>query len=121
MAKSELLGSWGESVAADYLRKKRYSVLECNYKTRYGEIDVIAKKKNTVVFVEVKMRKSADFAQAREFVDYYKQKRLISSAEYWIAVNDLDMQYRFDVIEIYAPQGIETKSPEIVHWEDAFQ
>ena len=121
MARNNLLGCWGESIAAEYLRKKRYAILECNYKTRFGEIDVIAKKRNTVVFAEVKMRKSADFAQAREFVDYYKQKRLIAAAEYWISTNDPDLQYRFDVIEIYAPQGTETKHPKIVHWEDAFQ
>ena len=73
MGKSNLLGAWGEALAAEYLRKKRYKILASGYRCRFGEIDLIAASRTYLVFVEVKLRKSADFAQAREFVDLKKQ------------------------------------------------
>ena len=121
MAKPNLLGPWGESQAAAYLRKKRYEILACNYRTRFGEIDLIAKTRRKVVFVEVKLRKSDSFGTAREFVGPQKQNRLRATAELWLQSNPTELQPRFDVIEIYAPEGIQTRNPEILHWEDAFQ
>lgn len=121
MAKANLLGPWGESLAAAHLMKKRYCILSNNYRTRFGEIDIIAQKGGVLAFVEVKLRKSHDFAQAREFVDTQKQARIRASAELWLAENETALQPRFDVIEIYAPDGMETKKPKIVHLEDAFQ
>ena len=63
------MGAWGEALAAEYLRKKRYTILATNFRTRMGEIDLIASNRRYLVFVEVKLRKNADFAMAREFVD----------------------------------------------------
>ena len=114
-------GAWGEAVAAEYLRKKRYSIIACNYRTRFGEIDLIAANRRYIVFVEVKLRRSAQFAKAREYVGRDKQQRLRTTAMLWLQANKESRQPRFDVIEVYAPQGIETKNPEIIHWEDAFQ
>ena len=71
--------------------------------------------------MEVKLRKSARFAEAREYVGREKQDRLRTTALLWLQQNPDRRQPRFDVIEIYAPQGIETPNPDIVHWEDAFQ
>ena len=121
MATPNLLGPWGESLAADYLRKKRYRIIACNYKCRYGEIDLIAQTRREIVFVEVKLRKTDDYVQAREYVGWQKQKRLRTTAELWLQANPTDLQPRFDVIEIYAPQGMQTLKPEIIHLEDAFQ
>lgn len=121
MSRSNLVGAWGEALAADYLRKKRYAVIACNYRCRVGEIDLIAKNRKFLVFVEVKLRKNDTFAQAREFVDYRKQNRIRATAELYLSQNPIALQPRFDVIEIYAPDGIDTQKPEIHHLEDAFQ
>lgn len=116
------LGRWGESLAAAYLQKKRYTVTAANYRSRFGEIDLIAENRKYLVFVEVKLRKSADFAQAMEFVDRRKQEKLKQTAAVYLAQNEENQkQPRFDVIEIYAPDGMETKHPQIKHWEDAFE
>lgn len=119
---TDLLGRWGESVAADYLRRKRYRLVAANFRCRGGEIDLIVEDHSYIVFVEVKLRKSARFAQAREFVNHRKQERLKQTALLYLSQHgETSKQPRFDVIEIYAPQGLQTKNPEIHHLEDAFQ
>lgn len=119
---SDLLGRWGESVAADYLQKKKYTVVAANYRCRLGEIDLIAENRSYLVFVEVKLRKSASFARALEFVDRRKQERLKQTAALYLATHgETAKQPRFDVIEVYAPEGLQTRCPEIHHWEDAFE
>ncbi len=117
---NDLLGSWGEELAAKYLRKKRFRIVGLNYRSRFGEIDIIAENKNYLAFVEVKLRRSAQFALAREFVDRRKQERLRQTAMMYLAQNETKKQPRFDVIEIYAPEGMQTKEPTIIHLEDAF-
>ena len=121
MGRSKLTGAWGEAVAADYLRKKRYQIVASGFHSRFGEIDLIVKNRKYLVFVEVKLRKSSDFAQAREFVDFRKQEKLRTTASVYLSENPTNLQPRFDVIEIYAPEGTLTVSPEINHMEDAFQ
>ena len=121
MGRSNLLGSWGEAVAAEYLRNKHYKVIAARYYSRYGEIDLIAQNREYLVFVEVKLRKNARFAQAREFVNWRKQDKLRMTASIYLSQNPTNLQPRFDIIEIYAPEGTETIRPEIVHMEDAFQ
>ena len=74
-----------------------------------------------IAFVEVKLRRDADFAEAREFVTPAKQRRVILTAEYWLVSHRTELQPRFDVIEIYAPYGERTLFPKINHLEDAFQ
>ena len=121
MAASKLTGGWGEAVAAEYLRKKRYKLLAAGYRCRFGEIDLIVKNKKYLAFVEVKLRKSDRFAAAMEYVDRHKQDRLRMTASMYLSQNETALQPRFDVIEIYAPQGMDTAKPEIIHLEDAFQ
>ena len=113
------LGRFGEERAARYLRLHGYRIVETNYSCRLGEIDLIARKGRYLVFVEVKLRKSGDFAAAREFVTRGKQQRILSTASVYLAQNETELQPRFDVIEIYAPQG-ETGKITINHIEDAF-
>ena len=120
MKTAKISGHWGEAAAADYLRKKRYEIVACNYHTRFGEIDLIARSRKHVVFVEVKTRRDDRYAQAREFVTGKKQARIRASAEIWLEKHETDLQPRFDVIEVYAPEGMDTKRPEIIHLEDAF-
>ena len=121
MAKSKLIGAWGEALAAEYLRKKHYKISAAGYRCRFGEIDLIAENKKYLIFAEVKLRKSADFAAAREYVDKRKQDRLRTTASLYLSENPTNLQPRFDVIEIYAPDGTATSKPEINHMEDAFQ
>ncbi len=101
--RSQLTGRQGEAATADYLRKKGYKVIEANYATRFGEIDLIAKKHKTVVFVEVKTRKNRRFANAFEAVNAKKQAKIRACAEQWLAENDPGGQLcaRFDVVEVY--------------------
>lgn len=121
MGKNNLAGAWGESVSADFLKKKRYKILAMNYRCRFGEIDLIVSDKNYLVFVEVKLRKSDSFASAHEFVDHHKQNRIRTTAEFFLSEYQTKLQPRFDVIEIYAPEGVHTQKPVIHHMEDAFQ
>lgn len=113
------LGRWGEEQAAKYLRLRAYTILERNYACRLGEIDIIARRGRYIVFVEVKMRKDAAFAQAREFVTPAKQRRIIATAQMYLSANDIELQPRFDVLEVYAPQGMEGRA-KIIHTENAF-
>ena len=116
-----MTGAWGEALAAEYLRKKQYKIVAANYSSRFGEIDIIARNWKYLVFVEVKLRKNARFARAREYVNRAKQDRLRVTASIYLSEHPTMLQPRFDVIEIYAPQGMDTPSPEILHMEDAFQ
>lgn len=120
MGKNNISGAWGEALAAEYLKKKRYKLVAANYRSRFGEIDLIMSNRKYLVFVEVKLRKSAAYARACEFVDGSKQERLKTTAAVYLSQNPTALQPRFDVIEIYAPEGIETKEPQIYHLEDAF-
>lgn len=121
MPSSKLLGSWGEALAAEYLRKKRYQIVASGYHCRFGEIDLIVSNRKYLVFVEVKLRKNDSFASAREFVDIRKQNRIRTTAAFYLEQNPAKLQPRFDVIEIYAPEGTATLQPQIHHLEDAFQ
>lgn len=100
-----LLGRYGEALAAEYLRKKGCRILAMNYRTRLGELDVIAADRRYLIFAEVKLRKNAAFAEAREFVTFAKRQKLAAAAEEWLQKNPQKLQPRFDVIEIYAPDG----------------
>ena len=121
MKSSKLSGAWGEALAAEYLRKKKYKVEAVGYHCRYGEIDLIVSDRKYLVFVEVKLRKSADFARAREYVNRAKQDRIRVTASMYLSQYPTNLQPRFDVIEIYAPEGTATVRPDILHMEDAFQ
>ena len=115
-----LLGRWGEAQTADWLRSRGYRVIDANWRCRFGEIDLISKCGKYICFTEVKLRKNADFAQAREFVDRGKQEKLRAAASLYLSVNPTALQPRFDVAEVYAPEGARTKCPEIHYFENAF-
>lgn len=114
---NQTLGSLGEKEAVKFLKKQHYKILELNYRTYYGEIDIIAKQKQTYVFVEVKTR-SSDYVLGNEAVNLKKQKNIIASAESFLDNKRLfDVDYRFDIIEVL---GSDPKIFKINHLIDAF-
>lgn len=117
---ARLLGRWGEARVADWLRAKGYSLLASGYRCRFGEIDLISSNQTYICFTEVKLRRSADFAHGREFVDRRKQERVRLTAQQYLSEHCSDLQPRFDVAEVYAPEGISTKNPQINYLENAF-
>lgn len=121
MRTSKLSGAWGEALAAEYLRKKHFKIVAAGYHCRFGEIDLIVQDRKFLVFVEVKLRKGSDFANAMEYVDRHKQDRIRMTASMYLSQNPTKLQPRFDIIEIYASAGTDTPNPEIRHMEDAFQ
>ena len=115
-----LLGRWGESLAADVYRRKGWRLVAAGWTCRYGEIDLIVENGTYLVFSEVKLRQDARIAAACEFVDRHKQERLRTSAQMYLAEHPTELQPRFDVVEIYAPEGMQTKKPKINVLENAF-
>lgn len=115
-----MIGRWGEAVVADYLRRRGCTVEAAGWRCRFGELDLIVRDGGFLAFVEVKLRKNDNFAQAREFVDRRKQEKLIAAAQCYLAQNPTRLQPRFDVAEVYAPQGIDTKKPKITYLKNAF-
>ncbi|MCD7796739.1 MAG: YraN family protein [Clostridiales bacterium] len=110
-------GKLWEMAAVKYLKKKRYKLIEANYTTRFGEIDLIMKYKKFICFIEVKQRDVNSFASPAEYVTPAKQKKIITAAQIYLANNETDLQPRFDVIEIYTSDN-EINS--IKHLENAF-
>ncbi len=117
---SRLLGRWGEEIAADCLRRKGYRLLAANWRCRFGEVDLIAADRQYLCFVEVKLRKNGGFGGAGAAVTAAKQARLRATAQLYLAQNPTRLQPRFDVIEVYAPQGTDTSRPTVRHLENAF-
>lgn len=110
-------GKLWEIEAANYLRKKKYKLLEANYTTRFGEIDLIASNKKYICFVEVKQRDINSIATPAEFVDKPKQNRIICTAQLYLATHSTKLQPRFDVVEVYTDNN---KINSIKHLENAF-
>lgn len=115
-----MLGRWGEVQAAEWLRKRGCILLNAGWRCRFGEIDLIAQEGEYLCFVEVKLRRDSAFATAGAFVDGKKQKKLRMSAELYLSQHPTPLQPRFDVIEVYAPQGVQTRRPQIRRLENAF-
>ena len=118
---AKLLGRWGEALVAADLRRRGCTLLASGWHCRFGEIDLIAADKKYLRIVEVKLRKDSRFASGREAVDVHKQRRLRTTAEAYLAEHPTGLQPRFDVAEVYAPDGTATAHPQIEYIEDAFQ
>lgn len=117
---ARLLGKWGEQLVAEDLRKKGWRIVEVNYRCRHGEVDIIAANRAFLAFVEVKLRRSDRFGQPREFVTGEKQRKLRATAGLYLTEHPTKLQPRFDVAEVYAPQGMRTPQPVITYLENAF-
>ncbi len=95
-------GNRGEAEVARYLRKKGYTLLASQWRCRFGELDLVARdRRNTLCFVEVKLRSAEAMALPREAVDRRKQSRLRAAAAAWMAYHEIDAPARFDVAEVY--------------------
>jgi len=104
-----------EKIAYKYLKENNYNIIEQNFTSKFGEIDIIAMKDDKILFIEVKGRKNTEHGMPREAVTKYKQQRIITSAKYFLLKEDYDdVQCRFDVIEIISDDK------DINYIEDAF-
>lgn len=113
------LGKAGEELAAEYLRQNGYTILARNYRSHSGEIDIIARQGQTLVFAEVKTRKSAAFGSPAAAVTVKKQAQISRVAQDYLARENLfDRPARFDVIAVLAPDG---KRPHIEIITNAFE
>jgi len=108
-------GAEGEEIAVNYLLKSGYCILERNWRIKHLEIDVIAKKNEILVIVEVKWRNNDDFGNPETFVTKSKQQKIIKAAHFYIKTQNINLETRFDIISI-------TQHPElkIEHIKEAF-
>jgi putative endonuclease len=112
------LGQRGETLACDELERRGYTIVERRFRTRFGEIDVIADDQGTLVFVEVKTKTDSTFSDPVESVTRDKQRRLVSMAEQYVAYQQNDqMPCRFDVVTV----DISVTPSKIVVYRDAFR
>lgn len=113
LANKRKIGNWGENLAVDFLKKKKYKILEKNFYTPLGEIDIIAKEKKKLVFVEVKTSQTSDFGLPEEKFNYHKKRKLIKAVKAYLLEHQIkNDDWRIDLITIKA---IDSSSPEIIH------
>ena len=116
MAEHNLLGKKGEDIACEYLISKEYRILERNWTWRKLELDIIAEKDNSIIFVEIKTRRNSMFGVPEDAVTDKKIRRIINAADAYIKKNKIDMSVRFDIISITGNGN----DFQIKHIEDAF-
>lgn len=110
----KVYGNTGEDIACSYLKKQKYKILERNFTTPVGEMDIVAQKKKTIVIVEVKRRATDRFGAPSEAVNKHKQRKISQIAFIFLQQNGLlDHSARFDVIEVLGS--------EVNHIENAFE
>lgn len=107
------LGKKGEKIARKFLKRRGWKIVEKNFKTPFGEIDIIARKGDIYAFVEVKTRLSDIFGLPSEAVTNTRKLRYIRGANYFFANKIIDCTVRFDIIEVFRGQ--------INHIENAFE
>lgn len=117
---SRSIGTQGEEIAVQFLTDHGYRIISRNFHCRFGEVDIIARKSEYLVFVEVKLRKNADYGAPREYVTISKQKKIKMTAAYYLTLHQDNPMVRFDVIEIMAPKGAD-HGYTVHHLENAFQ
>lgn len=105
---------------SEWLQERGWRIAARNFRCRMGEIDLIAENGRYLAFVEVKLRKDESYGAACEAVTLSKQRRLRIAAEYYLMSHPTALQPRFDVAEVYAPQGVRTEKPDIYYIENAF-
>ncbi|MBR5273012.1 MAG: YraN family protein [Clostridia bacterium] len=106
----------GEIESTRFFRDNGYKILNVNFRTRFGEIDIICTKGNYIIFAEVKTRCEDSIAKPREFVDYNKQSKIVNTAMIYLSSNKFKLQPRFDVVEVvHSKSGVK-----INHIKNAF-
>ena len=112
-------GAAGEVLAARYLRDNGYEILGANYRSRFGEIDIIATDGTYIIFTEVKARAKNSFYLPREAVTAVKQRRILKTAMLFLQQHPTKKQPRFDVIEVITEVGDPMKVCELNHIKNA--
>ena len=115
MAAHNELGKWGEDLAADYLQRKGYTIIERDWKSGRRDLDIVAKNGNVIVFVEVKTRRNSLYGQPEEAVDYRKLQSLQQAINHYIKFRHIRQEVRFDIISVVGTIGAE---PDIQHIQD---
>ena len=104
------IGYKGEETAANYLIRHGYRIIARNWQFHHLEIDIVAENRDYVIFVEVKQRSSASFGTPELFVDWQKQRHIITAANHFVHRYNLEKEVRFDIISILAsPDGTDIK------------
>ena len=119
-------GKFGEDFTVKFLEDKGYEILDRNYHSRWGEIDIIAKLDECIVFCEVKTRKTdaaliEKYGRPRDAVNKEKQKHIVTVAQAYLARHKSNKKPRFDIIEVYLENENKIALREIVHLTDAFR
>lgn len=114
--KSKHLGNLGEQLARNYLVEKGHEILETNWRFKKYEVDIISRSGQTIVFVEVKARKSAIFGEPELFVTPQKQRFLTEAANHYLVTRNIELEARFDVVSVLQLNN----SPTVKHLESAF-
>lgn len=113
--RNQKIGTWGEDVAAEYLKERGYTIKARNARTPYGEIDIVAEKVSITVFVEVKTRTSNIYGPPEISVTPRKQEHMLAAAEHHAQENEID-HWQIDVLAVERKSG---KNPKITHFENA--
>lgn len=109
-------GSWGEEVTAEYLRGKGYVILERDWHSGHRDIDIIAQKDNTTVFVEVKTRRNTEFGKPENAIDWRKMRNLSHAINHFMKYRKIDGPVRFDIVTVVGVPG--DPRPSIDHIKD---
>lgn len=119
MGTTQIIGKQAEDLACDFLRQQGLRLLQRNYATRYGEIDLVMQDNDTTVFVEVRYRKRSDYVDAISSIDAYKQRKLVRAAQHYLqhSRHHQLQSARFDVVAI----GEQENQPQIRWIKNAFE
>lgn len=112
---NQKIGKWGEQAAVETLRSRGYEVIGRNVRTPYGEIDIVAKQGDTIIFVEVKTRTSNTMGLPEESITPRKREHMITCAEHYAAEHEID-HWQIDVVSVEGKPG---STPKITHFENA--
>lgn len=120
MSKHNEVGNWGEKTAVEWLRKRGYTIRECDWRIGHRDIDIIALTEDmrTVVFVEVKTRSSSVMTRPEDAIDRQKIRNIGFAANAYVKMNKIYLDIRFDILTVVGSEDDE--HPVIEHWEDAF-
>lgn len=116
MAAHNELGTKGEAIAAEYLERSGYTILDRNWRSGHKEIDIVATMDDQLVVVEIKTRRDSSFGNPEDAVDSRKIRRIVSAADAYLRLKKIDIPVRFDIISVSFSSG----EPSIEHIQDAF-
>jgi putative endonuclease len=106
MNRRQKIGKSGEDAAVRFLKKNGYKILEQNYRTQLGEIDIIARDRQTIVFIEVKTRRSLEYGSPKMAITPKKQRNISMTALYYLKINNQShADARFDVVTVLTGGG----------------